>query len=180
MSRLLSLFVLATMLGMSGCASISKDECLAANWQDVGIRDGASGRPEEYLIRHNTACAKVGVTPDRDAWQRGREQGLERYCTPQRGFSIGEMGSTPIAGICRNHDEPGFLDGHERGWELHRLWNAVSSMDNEIRDVRATLERDDLTTKEREQLAYRLGQLEYAREIAHVRYQEAEYRLRQF
>jgi hypothetical protein len=56
---------LAALSSLSGCASISADECRSANWQDIGIRDGANGQPEEYLIQHSTACAKVGVTPDR-------------------------------------------------------------------------------------------------------------------
>ena len=44
-----------------------------ASWEDIGIRDGANGRPEEYLIQHSTACAKVGVSPDRGAYLHGRE-----------------------------------------------------------------------------------------------------------
>jgi hypothetical protein len=64
------------LASLGGCASMSKNECMAANWEDVGIRDGASGRPEEYLIQHPKACAKVNVVPDRGAWLHGREQGL--------------------------------------------------------------------------------------------------------
>ena len=51
--------VAALLCGVSGCASLSKSECMNASWEDIGIRDGANGRPEEYLIQHSTACAKV-------------------------------------------------------------------------------------------------------------------------
>ena len=65
---LLRLLTTAALLGaLSGCASLSKSECLNANWEDIGVRDGANGQPEEYLIQHSTACAKVNVAPDRGA-----------------------------------------------------------------------------------------------------------------
>ena len=68
--RIFAALALCATLG--GCASLSKDECLNADWQDIGVRDGANGQPEEYLIQHSTACAKVGVTPDRTRWLAGR------------------------------------------------------------------------------------------------------------
>ena len=48
----------------TGCATLSKSECRAADWYDIGIRDGASGRHEEYIIEHATACERVGVAID--------------------------------------------------------------------------------------------------------------------
>ena len=44
------LAALALVGSLSGCASLSKSECLNANWEDIGIRDGANGQSEEYLI----------------------------------------------------------------------------------------------------------------------------------
>src|SRR4051812_34107862 len=86
------LATLAVLASLTGCASLSKSECLSANWEDVGIRDGADGRPEEYLIQHSKACAKVAVVPDRGAWLHGREQGLDRFCVPHRMYQLGENG----------------------------------------------------------------------------------------
>ena len=42
--------VAALLCGMSGCSSLSKSECMNASWEDIGIRDGANGQPEEYLM----------------------------------------------------------------------------------------------------------------------------------
>src|SRR5262245_19017165 len=89
----------AVLVALTGCASLSKDECLSANWEDIGVRDGANGQPEEYLIQHSTACAKVNVAPDRGAWLHGRERGLERYCVPQRMYNIGEYNGSFHVGI---------------------------------------------------------------------------------
>jgi hypothetical protein len=172
------LTALAVCATFSGCASLSQNECLNASWQDIGIRDGANGQPEEYLIQHSTACAKVGVTPDRERWLAGREQGLERFCTPQRAYQIGEYGGNFDAAICRNYDQERLFDAHTKGRDVNRLSGAIGSIENEIRDLHATLENKDLSPKERERLAYRLGQLEYERNDARRAYDDARYRAR--
>ena len=151
------------LCALSGCASLSKSECLNANWEDIGVRDGANGQPEEYLIQHSTACAKVNVAPDRGAWLHGREKGLERYCLPHRVYNIGEYGGAFDAGICRNFDQERLVDAYQKGRDVNRRANALSEIDAELRDIRTKLENKELEKKERERLAYRLGQLEYER-----------------
>lgn len=176
---LLRVFAALTLLSsLAGCATLSEDECRAANWEDIGIRDGANGRNEEYLIEHSTACAKVNVVPDRGAWLHGREKGLERYCVPQRMYSIGEYGGSYDAGTCRNFDQDRLAHAYERGRDVHRLSGELGAIDSEIRDVRSRLEKKDLEQKERERLAYRLGQLEYERIDAARALEDARYRAR--
>jgi hypothetical protein len=114
----LVLAALACLSALPGCASISKSECLSANWEDVGVRDGANGRGEEYLIQHSKACAEVGVTPDRESWLKGRDRGLERFCVPQRAYSIGESGSNFDIGICRGFDEDRLARAYDLGHDV--------------------------------------------------------------
>jgi hypothetical protein len=151
------------LCALSGCASLSKSECLNANWEDIGVRDGANGEPEEYLIQHSTACAKVNVAPDRGAWLHGREKGLERFCQPLRMYNLGEYGSSFDAAICRNFDQERLVDAYEKGREVNRRAHVLDEIDAELRDIRTKLENKELEKKERERLAYRLGQLEYQR-----------------
>ena len=165
----------AVLASLQGCASLSKSECLSANWEDVGIRDGANGRPEEYLIQHSKACAKVAVVPDRGAWLHGRDQGLERFCVPHRAYQLGESGYGFEAGICRNFDQDRLVSAYEKGREVNRLENALASIDGEIHDIRHELERDDLGKDERIGLSFRLGQLVYQRNDAERAYDQARY-----
>src|SRR5688572_23929108 len=123
---------LAMCAALSGCASLSKNECLSADWQDIGIRDGADGRPEEYLIRHASACAKVAVTPDREKWLAGRDQGLDRFCVPYRAYQLGEYGASFDVGICRRYDQDRLVNAYEHGLEVHRLGAEVDSIQGEI------------------------------------------------
>jgi hypothetical protein len=174
--RILTVVVLAASL--HGCASLSKNECLSANWEDIGRRDGRNGYTEERLMDHTTACAKVGITPDRDAWLHGREQGLESYCEPRNGFRIGEYGGNYTTGVCRGFDEDAFVDAWRDGREIYRISSAISSADNEIREVIAALERKDVEPKQREALAYRLGELRARRDELQREYERAQYHSR--
>ena len=180
---LIRLFAVAALLcGLSGCASLSKSECMNANWEDIGIRDGANGQPEEYLIRHSTACAKVNVAPDRGAWLHGREQGLERFCMPHRMYQLGEYGSGFDIGICRNFDQERLQDAYEKGREVHRTSDALGAIDGEIRDINVRLEDKDkehpLAKKERDALMFRLGVLTVERVDAQHAYDDARNRAR--
>jgi hypothetical protein len=178
MNRSLIAAALLALAALSGCASISKSECLSANWEDVGVRDGANGRGEEYLIQHSKACAEVNVTPDRESWLKGRDRGLERFCVPQRAYQIGEYGGNFDSGICRGFDEDRLAHAYERGRDVHRFSEEIGSLNGEIHTIRNLLEKKDLEQKERERLIYRLGQLEYQRNDAQRAYDDARFRAR--
>jgi hypothetical protein len=177
-SFLTLILLAAAALASTGCASLSKNECLSANWVDIGVRDGANGRAEEYLIQHSKACSKVNVTPDRDAWLDGRVRGLERFCVPYRAYQIGEQGTGFDVGICRGFDEGRLADAHHKGLDVYHTRNAIGSLDSEIRDIRVTLDRKDLEAKERERLVYRLGYAEHERRDAVNAYERARWRAR--
>lgn len=179
-TRLLIKLITASILlaTLNGCASLSKSECLNADWEDIGIRDGADGRPEEYLIRHTTACAKVAVTPDRRSWLAGREQGLDRFCVPYRAYQLGEYGAGFDAGICRRYDQDRLVNAYEHGLEVRRLGAEVDSIQGEIYSLRSTLEKEELPRKEREHMAWRLGRLEYQRNDVQAAYEAARYSAR--
>jgi len=47
------------------CGTLSKEECLTADWGAIGERDGSAGyAPQSRLAGHAKACAKAGVSPD--------------------------------------------------------------------------------------------------------------------
>jgi hypothetical protein len=105
------------MLGVSGCASMSKEECRAVDWRTVGYEDGAAGRGSGAVSSRRKACAAAGVTLDLDAYQAGRAQGLREYCQPETGFRIGEQGGG-YGGFCPPDLAPAFSQAYESGREL--------------------------------------------------------------
>lgn len=102
MSRLTTPAVIACLLALGGCASLSKSQCLANDWQTVGYRDGLSGTNSSALLRHENACVKHGVIPDREAYLAGWREGVEQYCQPANGFAAGERGAG-YSNVCPAH-----------------------------------------------------------------------------
>ncbi len=188
-------WVMVAMLAMSGCASMSSEECIATDWTAVGYEDGARGYTSERFSTHRKACAKHGVTADFAAYQAGREQGLVEYCQPGRGFNVGVNGGR-YYGVCDVHLEPDFLDAYNVGYHLYTLRSNVSrasssinarereleAVHDQIRSKEAALIASETTTEERililadlKELSERTGRLEA--EIQDLYEQRARYQV---
>ena len=50
------------LVGASGCATMSKEECLVANWREVGFTDASQGYTQDRVAEHRSACAEAKVT----------------------------------------------------------------------------------------------------------------------
>lgn len=150
-SRLVLIFSVAVTLGMSGCASMSADECAMSDWRTIGFEDGAQGYTADRLGNHRKACAKHGVAPDFDAYQSGRSQGLRQYCQPSRGFNVGASGGR-YNGVCPGDMEPDFVDAFNAGHQLHNLRASVNSANYQISAKRTELEIADKRILEAELL----------------------------
>jgi len=131
---------LISLLGLSGCASMSADECVTSDWHAIGYEDGARGYTADQLGNRRKACAKHGVTPDFESYQAGREQGLRQYCQPSRGFSLGAGGSR-YNGVCPGDMEADFVDAYNSGHQLYTLRSRVNSATNQINAKKHELEK---------------------------------------
>jgi len=175
-----SISVALLVVGLSGCASMNADECATSDWTAVGYEDGSRGYTTERFGAHRKACAKHGITADFQAYQRGRDQGLEEFCQPGRGFNYGANGGQ-YNGVCAADMEPEFLEAYRAGYKLHSLRASVSSANSQLYARESELEdtenrivaaellliSEETTTEERvallvelKDLSERTGQLE--------------------
>jgi len=181
MSSKWGLIWLAIVLGsLSGCATMSSEECMASDWSAIGYEDGARGYTTDRFGQHRKACAKHGVTPDFSAYQNGRDQGLIEYCRPNRGFRVGSNGGS-YNGVCNVNMEADFLDAYNAGYHLYtlrsnvnRATSSIQSKENELDRIEDKLLRngvaiiaDETTTEDRiflladmKNLAERTGKLQ--------------------
>jgi hypothetical protein len=136
-------------LVMSGCASMSGDECMATDWSAVGFEDGARGYTTERFSKHRKACAKHGVTADFSAYQDGREQGLVEYCQPGRGYDVGVNGGR-YYGVCSVDYEADFLDAYNAGYHLYTLRSNVNRASSSINAKERELENVGKTMRSKE------------------------------
>ena len=117
-------------LVLSGCATLNKNECLTADWYQIGYEDGARGFPDTRISSHREACAKHGISPDFRAYQDGHEEGVIRFCTPRNGFEQAQRGYN-YSGICPPSLEGGFLDGYDAGRQIYAVTSAVRNFQSE-------------------------------------------------
>ncbi|KAA0891003.1 DUF2799 domain-containing protein [Pusillimonas sp. ANT_WB101] len=155
-SRLLLIF--AILFSMAGCASMSEKDCLTANWQDQGYRDGRDGLPLSRIEDHREACGKVGIVPDARQYQTGRAIGIREYCTPDRALEEGRQGR-PYRNACPANLERQFLQFHQAGKRIYDAEQYVDSLNSQSRQLQQQLDKEKSTSK-RKQLRNELRDLD--------------------
>lgn len=179
-TRILAILTVTALLGVSGCASMSSEECAASDWSAIGYEDGSRGYTTERFAKHRKACAKHGITPDFRAYQAGRDEGLVEFCQPSRGYNLGVNGGT-YHGVCDAALEEEFLDAYRVGHQLYTLRANVNyansqiyakerqleAVHNDIREKEALLIAEETTIQDRvllladlKELSERTGELE--------------------
>lgn len=141
--------LISIALLLSSCASMSKEQCLTANWLDQGFRDGRTGQPLVRIADHKKACAKVGVTPDETRYLAGREQGIALYCTPESAFKVARAGQS-YRNACPAHLEQEFLVAFDKGKALFEAQQRVEKLTQETRELELLLRAEE----DREQRRY--------------------------
>jgi hypothetical protein len=147
--RTLVIALVAPLL-FSGCASLSKSACESDSWYEIGVRDGAAGHGQERFADHAAACAKHGISGDRDRWLAGREQGLQRYCTARSGVDVGRHNGS-YGGVCPMELEPAFLDGLRLGNDIALARAEVAKIDHEIDRIERRLNPPQPHEQDRQQ-----------------------------
>lgn len=140
--HLLAIGALAAMAALSGCSSMSANECMATDWRTVGYEDGVIGYSGDRIGRYRKACSEHGVTPSLEQYQAGRDQGLREFCKPVNGFRAGARGNG-YNGVCPAELDPAFMSAYESGRQLHTLRSRVSSTASDIGSMRDELDRID-------------------------------------
>jgi hypothetical protein len=140
--------LMALMVLLTGCASMSEQECLdagASSWEGVGIADGQDGwSPDQRLEMHREACSEVGVRPDRKTYMKGWTRGVLDYCTPDRGYSVGLYGSSGNSSVCPGNTGILFEENVQLGLRVYNLKREISQTEDEIRDFQKKLDNKNL------------------------------------
>jgi hypothetical protein len=182
------LLILLALSGLSACASLSKEECLNADWKTIGYEDGSLGRAETTIQSHRKACAKINVSPDLNQYLSGHKEGARVYCKKSTAYQLGVSGGA-YNGICPADLEPAFLKAYRYGQELFsirqeisRIESAITSYENSITDLEKQKQEakklivDSSSTKEKRQQLKEIDRLDmeirrYERDIADAEHQ---------
>ena len=143
--RLLGL--MAVILSVSGCASLSKEECQTANWKTIGYEDGALGRPSARIGAHRKACAEYGVAPELETYRSGWKEGVARFCQPGNGYRQGRSGKE-YTGVCPASLETAFLQSYRDGRALYKLEADISRLSTKLTYQRKRLAEIDVKMRD--------------------------------
>lgn len=163
--------VVATYL-LSGCAGMSEQACVTADWRTIGFEDGSLGRSAANIGNYRQACADHGVAPDLDAYRAGHAQGVETYCRASHGFEVGRSGAV-YQGVCPVELEHEFVAEYNAGRHLFELESSLRGIDarvaadhraqenikKELTSIAATMIAADTTVEQRLHLVTRSADL---------------------
>ena len=143
----LAAFAAAALFAVSGCQTMSAEDCAAADWAALGYQDAASGGAERIAAR-TESCARAQVTPDADAYRNGFARGMVEFCQPPHGFTFASNGGT-FNGQCPDALDKDFRAAYFDGQEVRRAEQAatdarsrVSTMESRIQDIDHQLATD--------------------------------------
>lgn len=124
---------------LSSCATMSKDECMHADWYIKGLDDASQGYALSRIAEHSKACARAKVTPVIKDYEDGHKKGARLYCVPEKGYSVGRDGSS-YNGICPQDLESNFLRAYRDGQELYSIQRKTNNLTSEISSNQARID----------------------------------------
>ena len=145
----ISLITLLTALLATGCATMKKEECLTADWYQIGYEDGAKGRQASRIGEHRKACSKYDITPDLQAYLSGRNQGLRLYCTPRNAYQLGLRGKS-YRGQCPVDLNGHFIEAFNKGRDVYHFKRDLKSEQRKLETLEQQLAQveEEITEKE--------------------------------
>lgn len=139
----------AAVIALSGCETMSAEECAVADWRQLGFADAASSGADRLGDR-TQSCAEKGISADASAYRAGFSEGMYEFCQPYRAFSFARGGGS-FNGYCPGELQRdfsfAFADGrrvYAAEQELQAARSEVSRLESERREL-----DDDIGSHER-------------------------------
>lgn len=127
--------LLLIALGLSGCATLSKEECLVVDWREVGFSDASQGYTQARVAEHRSACAEAKVTVNLDQYNSGFAQGLKNYCTANTGFNLAAKGAG-YPSQCIENTFPQVRVAYIEGQAVYIVQRERNEVGRELKDKR--------------------------------------------
>ena len=124
---------------LTGCSSISPEECKVGDWFAIGKTDGQQGIASSQFRSYQKECAKHGLSSDFKAYQQGHAEGVLLYCTYDAGRELGQSGGS-YNKVCSGALEPQFRLGYDRGRKWYQAESALLNLQKTIQQNADTIE----------------------------------------
>lgn len=160
---------------LTGCSTLSENECRSANWHRLGAKDGQQGELASLLDEHKESCARYGIRPDENQYLAGREAGLRQYCQIGNAFRTGLNGEE-YKGVCPLYVDADFRRYNSAALEVHNSKKKIEDVDYKLTTKEHELSKKDTPEKEQLRLREEIKKLDHKRDLlrSDLRYQERE------
>lgn len=172
------LSVSMVVLGLSGCASMSVEECQSAHWQRIGEREGIRGEGSQ-LARHYKACQKANIVPDQTQYEQGYSRGLALYCTTEQVFQQALQGKGDYQ-FCPVQKQAQLRPYYQVANDYYQAKQQLTRLEDDFYRVRERLADTKLSEKNRRSYHSEYQRLRRDLSATQRDYREAEQTLRDF
>ncbi len=143
---------------MTGCATLSREQCQNGDWYGIGLADGRAGEPETRVNEHNKSCAEFGILVNSKLYFQGRAKGLADYCRLENAIDTGLHGRR-YHHVCPSSIDAVFNLYNSAAYEVYSLRRKLETLDYQISDKENELRRKDLSDDKRSRLRLDLRDL---------------------
>lgn len=152
-------FVLIALFVLPGCTQSEKRACSEVDWYQIGRRDGAVGKTEDYFQKYNNYCREHERSQAQSLYFHGREAGLSIFCEPNNAFELGHAG-VGYDHVCPLEYQDSFLVHYNRGLRFREIEKSNLSITLEVRKLNNQLEQPTLSEEIRQSLVKKVRALE--------------------
>lgn len=145
---------------LTGCASLSREQCQRGDWYGIGLADGQAGEPAQRMDRHVRACSEYGIRVDAQRYRDGYENGLAAYCTIDNAFESGLQGRR-YQRVCPSAVDALFERCNGTAYEVYRLRRELADLEDRIDEVDLRLYSREPTDSSRHDLRRYRRELEW-------------------
>lgn len=142
-----SCFYFLIFCNLSGCATLSKDQCTVGDWRAIGKADGQQGYLLTYFEKHKSACLDHKIKANKAQYIQGRVEGLQSYCKIQHQIDLGIRGKR-YSPVCSGNVVPLLKEGNQLGYKVYTVMNDHDNTLQQISEVRYQLRSKNIKEAE--------------------------------
>lgn len=150
LGKRLSIITVLLSFGLTGCASISEDQCRLGDWYQLGLQDGQQGKKNQ-AANYSGDCAEYKVSVDTVKYNQGRDEGLKTFCTYDNGAFIGQN-NQGYDNVCPSELAAGFMAGYRPHRTLAKAKAELSERERTLSNYKAQYDAAEKDSEERKRL----------------------------
>jgi hypothetical protein len=123
--------LLVLALFLAGCSSMSKKECVNADWYSIGLQDGRGGSSSSKVSGYAQTCGKHDISISQSDYLAGHSEGIRYFCQPDTGYSIGLSGRS-LPQVCPSDLKSAFSNAHAKGFAEFKIKRDIKSAESKF------------------------------------------------